>query len=148
MGFIADIFGGGGQAAAAPNPFSPEAVAMRRMELESQSSMAREEAEFQRGMAREDREWQEDLEFKRSMRKQKEEEERIRALRDEQAEVNEQVDAMMYELDADTDEGYTQMWASLSNGVSSNRTASSTVNTDTKNNALDSAFSRFLRGAD
>lgn len=146
MSFLGLGGGGGSQ----PNPFSPEAVAMRKMELESQTAMAREESEFQRSMAREDREWQEDLESKRAMRKQKEEEERIRALRAEQTEVNEEVDAMQHDLDADTDEGYTQMWSSLSSGVGSNRTARSSVPATPakRNKSLDSAFSRFLRGSD
>jgi len=141
------LFGGG--APNVPDPFSARAVAFRREELEQQTAMAREEAEFQRSMAREDREWQEDLENKRAMRKQKEEEERIRALRAEQQEVNEEVDTMLHELGADTDEGYTQMWSSLSTGVGANRSAGSIIplTPNRKKRAIGSdAFSSFLRG--
>jgi len=129
------------------NPMSPEAIALRHDEMVHQKEMAREEAAYQRQMAMEDREWQEDLESSRALRKQKEEEERIRALRDEQSNINEEVAEQIAEGQQDVDQQYTQMWSSLSNGVTSgDRTSQAHTTPARSKKRMDSAFSSFLRG--
>jgi hypothetical protein len=131
-----------------PDPFSPQAVAMRQEELEMQQTMAREEQSFQRERAQEDREWQEDLESKRGLRKQKEEEERIRALRAEMQESLGEEEAQQMAESQDPDEAFTSMWTSLVSGVAGNRSSQQSVQRpQTKKKSLGSMFSSFLSGS-
>jgi len=130
-----------------PDPFSPQAVAMRQEELEWQQTMAREEQAFQRTQAIEDREWQEDLESKRGLRKQKEEEERIRALREETEESLGEEEAQQMAESQDPDEAFTDMWTSLSSGVNGNRSMrSQRTPMKKKDKSFVESFSSFLTG--
>ena len=131
-----------------PDPFSPEAVAFRKEELEMQQRMAREEQAFQRAQSQEDREWQEDLESRKALRKQKEEEERIRALREEQGEALDEASEMMAQMADDPDQFYSNMWSSLASGMgSSDRQAYSSGGRRGKkrsSSVIANAFSDFL----
>jgi len=144
MGFL------GGGSFNMPDPFSPQAVAMRQEELQWQQEMARDEQAFQRSRAIEDREWQEDLEDRRALRKQKEEEERIRELKAEQMESLQEVEEEIQANLADEDESYTDMWRSLSTGTSGARNAARSQRTGRvkDDRSFADSFSSFLTGGD
>jgi hypothetical protein len=99
------------------DPFSPAALATRKKEYEWQLKQARSEQNFQRALAREDREWMDNLEQRKALRKRKEEEARIRALEEQQAEGSEEAWEQADALAADPDQAFANMWASLAQGA-------------------------------
>jgi 5'-3' exonuclease len=80
--------------------------------------MAREDMAFQRDEANTQREWEEDLERRKALSSTKEEEARIRALREEQEAAVEsgQETAMAMGDMQDTDTANSNMWSSLASG--------------------------------
>lgn len=101
-----------------PDPYSAEAVGSRQDEYLWQQTMAREDMAFQRDEANTQREWEEDLERRKALSSTKEEEARIRALREEQEAAVEsgQETAMAMGDMQDTDTANSNMWSSLASG--------------------------------